>query len=132
LSFIKEMSPQDTEDFRYLYEREWRIVELLQIRGHNPCRVLTDVEKRKLCELNPDWNKHPVVNDINMQVRYPSAPIIDSFRFFDGLPGEGKVSQRIDAILVPNDAEKTFTEKMISENPRSFKAGGPKVWVFPS
>jgi hypothetical protein len=132
LSFIKEMSPQDSEDFRYLYEREWRIVELLQIRGKNPCRVLTDMEKRELCLLNPNWKKHPVVNDINIQVRYPSAPMIDSFRFFDGLPGAEKVSRKIDAIVVPNDAEKTFAEKMISENPRSFKAGGPGVRIFPS
>jgi hypothetical protein len=132
LSFIKEMSPQDNEDFRYLYEREWRIVEFLQIRGKDPCRVLTDVEKHELCLLNPDWKKHPTVSDINIRVRYPSAPIIDSFRFFDGLPDAGKVSMKIDTILVPNDAEKAFAKEMIYKIPRSFKAGGPEVLVFPS
>ena len=132
LSFIKEMSPQDSEDFRYLYEREWRIVEGLRVLGKDPCRVLTDTEKSELCSLNPTWKQHPIVNDINIQVRYPSAPIIDSFRFFAGLSETEKVSQKIDVILVPNDTEKAFAERMISEDPHAFKIGGPEVRVFPS
>ncbi len=132
LSFIKEMSPQDSEDFRYLYEREWRIVEGLRVRGKDPCRVLTEAEKSELCSLNPAWEKHPIINDINIQVRYSSAPIIDSFRFFAGLSDTENVSQKIDVILVPNDTEQAFAQAMISENSHAFKIGGPEVIVFPS
>ena len=104
----------------------------MRVRGKDPCRVLTDTEKSELCSLNPTWKQHPIVNDINIQVRYPSAPIIDSFRFFAGLSETEKVSQKIDVILVPNDTEKAFAERMISEDPHAFKIGGPEVRVFPS
>jgi hypothetical protein len=131
LSFIKEMSPSDTEDFRYLYEREWRIVEGIQVLGKDPCRVLTDKEKMEFCSMNPNWKKHPAVNDINIQVRHPSIPIIDSFRIFHGITPTERISQKIEMVLVPNDIEKSFVERLISKTPRAFKLGGPEVRVFP-
>jgi hypothetical protein len=131
LSFIKEMSPPNVEDFRYLYEREWRIVEGIQVLGKDPCRVLTEAEKRQLCSLNPNWKSRPTVSDINIQVRYPSVPIIDSFRLFRGIVPNERVSQKIVMILVPNDDEKLFVEKFIAQNPKGFQPSGPEVRVFP-
>jgi abortive phage resistance protein AbiGi (putative antitoxin) len=132
LSFVKEMSPSDSEDFRYLYEREWRIVEGFQIQGKDPFRLLTDVEKTELCSANPNWAKPAAVSDINVQMRYPSAPIVDSFRYFNGWPSENeRVSHKIDVVLVPNDDEKAVVQRLISEASQLFKAQGPEVMVFP-
>jgi hypothetical protein len=132
LSFVKEMSPPDSEDFRYLYEREWRIVAGLQIRGTELFRLLTDVEKAELCSANSNWAEPPVVNDINVQVRYASEPIVNSFRYFNGLSESDRVSRKIDVVLVPDDTEKAVIQRLISEAPHFFKAQGPEVLVFPS
>jgi Putative abortive phage resistance protein AbiGi, antitoxin len=131
LSFIKEMSPPDDEDFRYLYEREWRIVEGLAISGKDPCRILRDNEKMELCSQNKNWKNPPSVNDINIQVRHPTAPIIDSFRIFNGALMNERISQKIVMVLVPTEDEKRFVEKLIGKSPKAFKAGGPEVRVFP-
>ncbi len=131
LSFIKEMSPPDAEDFRYLYEREWRIVEGLLISGKDSCRILSDNEKRELCSQNKHWKQPASVNDINIQVRYPTAPIVDSFRIFNGaLPNE-RISQNIVMVLVPTEDEKNFVQNLIRKTPRAFKVDGPEVRVFP-
>jgi hypothetical protein len=131
LSFVNEMSPPNSEDFRYLYEREWRLVEGIEIRGRNPCRLLTNQEKVDLCKSNPSWREVPRVTDINIQVRYPAAPIVDSFRIFPGIAGIN-VSQRIEIVLVPNEAEKEWVQAQIAINPSAFKIKGPEVLVFPS
>jgi hypothetical protein len=50
LSFIKEMSPSDAEDHRYLYEREWRIVSGFLLKGYDaPCKPLNVELKEVLC-----------------------------------------------------------------------------------
>lgn len=132
LSFVKEMSPQDKEDFRYLYEREWRIVEGIQFSGKDPCRSLTDAEKSELCSLNPDWAKCLSTNDINIEVRYQKEPIINSFRFFGRLADRERVSRKIEIVAVPDENEKRWVEGVISENKRLFKAGRPEIKVFPT
>lgn len=130
LSFVKEMSPPSAEDFRYLYEREWRIVEGIQIKGKDSCRPLTDDEKRELVAINPTWKNAPTTNDINIQVRYPSVPLIDSFRMFGGI--SDRVSQKIDVVLVPDLNEKQFVDDLVSKDPNAFRSGGPEVFVFPT
>jgi hypothetical protein len=132
LSFIKEMSPPEAEDFRYLYEREWRIVEGLVISGNNPCRVLSDNEKRELCSQNNNCKNPPSVNDINIHARHPTAPIIDSFRIFNGALLNERVSQKIVAVLVPTEHERAFVQKPIEKSPKAFKEGEPEVLVFPT
>ncbi len=131
LSFIKEMSPPDAEDYRYLHEREWRIVDGLAISGKDPCRVLNDNEKRELCSQHKHWKTPPAVNDINIQVRHPSAPIIDSFRMFNGALLNERISQKIEMVLVPTEDERRFVQDLIGKSPKAFKAGGPEVRVFP-
>jgi hypothetical protein len=130
LSFIKEMSPPDAEDFRYLYEREWRIVEGLAILGNNPCRVLSDNEKRELCSQNKNWKKPPSVNDINILARHPKAPMIDSFRIFNGaLPNE-RVSQKIVTVLVPTEDERAFVQKLIEKTRKHSRRVGLRFSCF--
>jgi hypothetical protein len=132
LSFVKEMSPPDVEDFRYLYEREWRIVDGIQVLGKNPCRLHTDAEEADLCAMNPSWRNPPMVSDINVQARYSMMPIIDSFRMFEGLSDTERVSQKIEIVLVPDETEKRFVEDMVSREPGSFRTGGPDILLFPA
>lgn len=131
LSFVKEMSPPDIEDFRYLYEREWRIVEGLVFSGKNPCRMLTDLEKSELCSMNSGWKDVPTVTDINIQVRQRVGPIIDSFRFFNGSPGSDPVSHKIDVVMTPDASSAALVRKFVDSNPHAFKAGGPEIQIFP-
>jgi Putative abortive phage resistance protein AbiGi, antitoxin len=132
LSFVKEMSPPDVEDFRYLYEREWRIVDGIQILGKNPCRLLTDAEEADLCAMNPNWKNPPMVSDINIQARYSSMPLIDSFRIFEGTSETERISHKIEMVLVPEEFEKRFVEDMVSREPASFRIGGPEILLFPT
>ena len=132
LSFVKEMSPPTVEEFRYLYEREWRIVEGLAISGNDPCPPLSDNEKIELCSINQNWSNPPLVNDINIQVRYPKAPIIDSFRLFNGAIVDERISQKIIMVLVPTEDEENYVKTLIENSPNTFEAGGPEVRMFPS
>jgi len=94
LSFVKEMSPQAVEDFRYLYEREWRIIPAFGLSGHDfPCRVLSEDEKTDLCARKPEWLLQCQSQDINITSRYLNEPLINSFRIFNGLPGQKKVAE---------------------------------------
>jgi hypothetical protein len=51
LSFVKEMSSQDSDDQGYLNEREWRIVAT----AGEGFRALTAEEKEELVKQNPTW-----------------------------------------------------------------------------
>lgn len=131
LSCVKEMSPTEIEDYRNLNEREWRIVAGASLRGEEVCRPLTDGEKMEFGRLRPEWLEELKTSDINVQVRYPSSPIIDHFRFFNGLTATS-VSQMIDTILVPDIAAKRWIKNYVAKHPSVFRPGGPRVRLFPS
>jgi hypothetical protein len=131
ISYVKEMSPTETEDYRYLNEREWRIVAGAGFRGSEVCRVLTDTEKSEFGVVRPAWLEPVRSTDINVQVRYPSARIIDHFRFFNGVSGK-TVSQMIDVVLVPDRRAKRDVHNYIKANPSAFRVGGPRVQLYPS
>jgi hypothetical protein len=131
LSYVKELSPRDIEDYRYLYEREWRIVDGAQYKGKSVCRPLTDTEVTQLAIGRPAWLEKLVSSDINVTIRYPNSRIIDHFRFFNGI-GADTVAQRIDTILVPDRAAKRYVKTFIKRNRAAFKDGGPRIRLFPS
>ena len=133
LSFIKEMSPSNVEDCSYLLEREWRIVSAIQFQHQpNTYRELTNPEKQMLCKKNPKWQKRRQSEDINISSRYAPASIIDSFRFFNGLPNQMTVAQGIDSILVPDEPEATWVQGFLDEHAAVFMTSAPRVVVFPS
>jgi hypothetical protein len=131
LSYIKEMSPTEVEDYRHLNEREWRIVGGASFRGDEVCRPLTDSEKAEFGQIRSEWLRELETSDINVRVRYPSSRIIDHFRFFNGLKGT-PVSQLIDTILVPDMAAKRWIKTYLAKHPTAFRPGGPRVRLFPS
>jgi hypothetical protein len=55
LSFVKEMSPHDSDNQQYLYEREWRIV----VHEGKAFSRLTPEEKRELIGQNSVWGQPP-------------------------------------------------------------------------
>lgn len=131
LSYIKEMSPSETEDYRYLNEREWRIVAGANFRGEEVCKPLTDDEKMEFGQVRSEWLNELSTSDINVKVRYPTSRIIDHFRLFNGLKTQS-VSQMIDMILVPDMAAKSWMKTYIAKHPSAFRPGGPRVRLFPS
>jgi hypothetical protein len=133
LSFIKEMSPQSAEDHSYLFEREWRIVAGFGLGGQPPAfRTLTPDEKNALCASRPIWREKRQSQDINIAARYGETPVVDSFQFFNGLPGKETVAQLIDTILVPDEPEAQWVRKFVAEPTSQFGASGPKVITFPT
>jgi hypothetical protein len=131
LSCVKEMSPRDSEDYRYLKEREWRIVAGAQFKAIELCRELTEDEKLNFGKLRSSWLEKIDTNDINVLDRYPKARIIDHFRFFNGF-GESAVSNLIEVILVPDLRAAQYVKAFIRKHPSSFRPGGPKVQLYPS
>jgi hypothetical protein len=130
LSYIKEMSPIDTEDYRYLGEREWRIVAGARLGGE-VCRMLTDDEKMELGQIQPRWLEELKSSDINVQVRYQPSRIIDHFRFFNGIRS-APISKMIDTVLVPDNSAKRWVQKYVKENTLLFTPGRPRIRLFPS
>lgn len=133
LSFIKEMSPSDTEDYRYVSEREWRIVDGISLTGRGPsCRELTPEEKATLCTRRPAWSEQRQSDDVNIRARFPKAPVIDSFRIFNGLPGGPTVAKLATTILVPNETEAEWVRRFVDDCAPLFGMPPPDVMVFPA
>ena len=128
LSFVKEMSSQSADDYRYLYEREWRIVAGAERNGKSSCRVLNQEEKNRLRRMHPRWadrlEPRPSIGPATERVR-----MLDAFRFFNGLDGQ-TVSQAIEVILVPNEALKTQVKEYVEIYPRKFCDSGPEIRIF--
>ena len=84
LSFVKEMSPSNEENYKYLHEREWRIIAGFELPGQpSPFRVPTPAEKDLLCELKPAWRDRRKSIDPNIsEPLLVICQVIDSFRFF--------------------------------------------------
>lgn len=132
LSFIKEMSPRVVEDHSYLLEREWRIVSGIDFNGQPAAyRSLTDDEKAKLCTTKPAWGKQRQSLDNNISSRYGMGAVVDSFRFFNGLPNQATVAQRIDTILVPDESEARWVQNFVAGHNHVFAESTPEVTVFP-
>jgi hypothetical protein len=130
LSFIKELSPRDNEDFRYLYEREWRIVDGISFKDETVFRPPTDAEKLALCNVQNAWREKITSDDINVQLRYGDTRLIDHFRYFKGF--DRPVSQMIEVILVPDQAAKRHVQNFINAHRAIFRPSGPRVQLFPS
>lgn len=130
LSFVKELSPRDVEDFRYLYEREWRIVDGLAFRDKIVFRPLTDVEKAALCYVRSSWGEKIKSDDINVQLRYGDTRLVDHFRYFNGI--DHPISQSIEVILVPDDAARCRVQSYVDAHRSAFHSDGPRVLLFPS
>jgi hypothetical protein len=130
LSFVKELSPSDVEDFRYLYEREWRIVDGVGLPGKVIFSALTDAEKSALCKVRNAWGEKIKSEDINVQLRAGDTRLVDHFRYFNGI--DLPVSRLIEVVLVPDRAAKRGIETYIAANRARFRQGGPKVELFPS
>jgi len=130
LSFVKELSPRDVEDFRYLYEREWRIVDGLSRTGKPVCRPLTDPEKVTLCNMRNAWAEKIKSDDINVQLRHGDTRLIDHFRYFNGV--DRPVSQMIEVILVPDQPARRHVQNYIDAHRDAFRPNGPRILLFPS
>ena len=130
LSFVKELSPSNTEDFRYLYEREWRIVDGLAFQGNVIFSSLPDAEKAALCNARNAWGEKIRSDDINVQLRTGDTRLVDHFRYFNGI--DRPVSQLIEVVLVPDRPAKRRIEAYIAANRGRFRQGGPQVELFPS
>jgi hypothetical protein len=127
-SFVKEMSYQAENNYQYLYEREWRIVDGAVISGIEITRELSDDEFKELAAKRPRWTK-PIDAGDGIMRQYPHKHMLQLFRFFNGLPG-ATVSQAIDVVLTPNDTLKQRVCKYIEANASRFRNPPPNVRVF--
>ncbi|MCW3110091.1 MAG: hypothetical protein JWQ09_4597 [Segetibacter sp.] len=129
LSLIKEMSSGNEEDYRYLYEREWRIVSGMNLGGgKNLYKNLSHSEKAELIALVPDWGRPIQTNDPQISKLLSNELLIDTFCFFNGI--NEPVSKKIEVIFVPNEKFKIRVVSFIENNKKSFMDGGPLVQIF--
>lgn len=59
-------------------------------------------------------------------------PVIDSFQYFNGLPGKETVAQLIDTILVPDESEAQWVRNFVAGHVSYFGASIPRVITFPA
>jgi hypothetical protein len=128
-AFVKEMSSQDKNDYQYLYEREWRIVDGAVMPGCEITRALLEEEVKELAAKRERWSKPLDIRDQNISHQYSNTPMLSLFRYFNGLPGR-TVSQAIDRILVPNDTLKQRVLEYMEAHPNRFQKPKPIVHVF--
>jgi hypothetical protein len=93
---------------------------------------LSQDEKETLCRRRPVWREKRQSEDINITARYGDAPVIDSFRYFNGLPEGKTVTELIDTILVPDDSEAQWVKRFVADRAKHFGGNIPKVVTFPA
>lgn len=122
--FLKEMSRKSGDDHHYLYEREWRLIDMPV--EPNPFRVLTDPEKAELLAIRPVWDAPPPIPSS----KHPHIKrIIDNFRFFNGPVGGEPVSRLIDLIVVPDDKMAEKVSQYVAAESSRFRPGGPRILI---
>ena len=109
-----------------------RLVAGLGLAGQpSAFRALIQDEKDALCAGRPVWREKRQSNDINITARYGDTPVIDSFQYFNGLPGKETVARLIDTILVPDESEAEWVRNFVAGRASDFGASVPKVITFP-
>jgi hypothetical protein len=68
---------------------------------------------------------------VNITARYSAAPVIDSFRYFKGLPGKPGVAELVETFLVPDEVEARWACNFIAENKTLFGEVEPTITLFP-
>lgn len=127
MSYIKEMSGKESDDHRFLYEREWRLVSGISNALGNPFRSLTPEEQNELCAAVPNW-KEPL--------KWPngyvpnSEPLVNSFHFFNGVPGKETVAQLVEVIIVPNKVFADRVQNFVKQHKNIFRPDGPEIRVL--
>ena len=128
MAFVKEMSSQRANDYRYLYEREWRIVDGAMKQGVDFTREISDEEYRELAANCERWRRPLEMSDRLLQ-KHPHTSMLQFFRFFNGLTGK-TVSQAIDVILVPSDVMKRRVVAYVEDHASYFSSGGLRISIF--
>jgi hypothetical protein len=128
LGFVKEMSSQQDNDYQYLYEREWRIVDGAVKEGVDLTRSLSDDEYRDLAAKRERWTR-PLEMSEHLSRKYPHTTILDFFRLFNGLPGK-TVSQAIEVVVVPSDVIKARVASYVADHTADFRPSGPAIRLF--
>jgi Putative abortive phage resistance protein AbiGi, antitoxin len=128
LSFVKVMSSKRANDYHYLYEREWRIVDGAMIQQVDTTRELTDEEYQEFAAKCVQWTK-PLKMSESLFRKHEHKSMLQFFRFFDGLPAK-TVSQAMEVILVPSDAIKCRVAAYIAHHAGKFCPYGPAIRIF--
>jgi hypothetical protein len=125
LSYVKQMSHSDVNDYSYLYEREWRIVAGVAIQGQTLTRELTPEEKTELTGKRPRWQQ-PVTFGIKPLYHREHTGMIDLFKMFNGVGGV-EVAKEITDILVPHFSMVERVEQYIQGHRDLFADVAPSV-----
>jgi hypothetical protein len=128
LSFVKQMSHDDINDYSYLYEREWRIVSGVAINGRSPARELTPDEKADLCGKRSRW-RQPIELHGHPLYHRDHAAMVDLFRMFNGT-GDSTVAKKITHVFVPDGGIMQRVLDYIAEHPHMFDDCAPSVNVL--
>lgn len=130
MSFLKSMSTRDNDDHFYLFEREWRIVSGLRSDHYgDPTRKLTPEEKAMFISAKQEWNEQIKSTDPRITAKFSKKPMIESFHFFNGIPGKESISKKIEKIRCPTEDFRKRISDYVSSHTDKFKDGGPDIVV---
>lgn len=133
LSFVKEMSPRNAteQEFQYLYEREWRIVDGPKVNGMDVCKPLPKHLRDTLLQARPEWAQPIKCGTANFKSQYFTQPVVDHFRLFNGSGSpDDTVAKKIVSVLVPSASAKHEIETYIVAHLDKFSAPPPRVEIF--
>jgi Putative abortive phage resistance protein AbiGi, antitoxin len=128
LALVKQMSHNESNDYSYLYEREWRIVTGISINGKALARKLTPDEKAELCGKRNRWRRPLELREKPLYYQEHGA-MIDLFRMFNGF-GDTTVAKGITDIVVPDGGIKERVVDYIAEHPHMFAGPAPEVSIL--
>ncbi len=133
VSFVKEMSHADNEDYAYLYEREWRIISGTRSgKLGNPFVPLNDEQKRRLVCEHPEWGEPLKAERPEVSNQPSDEPMINSFCFFNGIPGRDTVAQKIRSIIAPDEDMVRKVNVYIEAHQDRFRDGSPSIKPYDS
>lgn len=127
MSYVKEMSGKDADDHRFLYEREWRLVSGITHSVGEAFRTLTPDEREELCTMVPSWRDPLQRSDGYVLI---PGPLVNSFHFFNGIPGQKTVAQLAEVIIVPTVQFANRVRAYISKNQELFPSEGLRIIVL--
>ena len=127
MSYVKEMSGKDADDHRFLYEREWRLVSGISNSLGDAFRILTPDEREELCTMVPSWRDPLQRSDGHIPT---PEPLVNSFHFFNGIPGQKTVAQLAEVIIVPTAQLANRVQVYVSQHEDLFRPGGPEISVL--
>jgi hypothetical protein len=123
-SHFKGMYGEPQNHLPYTNEKEWRLVAGFPYgEAENLFRELTVQEREELKISNPKWNKPISTEKQQVDQGLPKDPMVNGFRYFNGLSKNHTVAKSIEEIQVPSETLRNNVQQYVHANEALFNKG---------